>query len=171
MGPLTPQIGLLFWMVIIFSIVFFILKKYAWKPILKALNDREKKIEEALHSAEKVKQEMVKLQADNEKILAEARLERDKLIKEARVIKDKLIEESKSQAQLEAQKIITAARTTIESEKKSAIKEIKDKVAELSVLVAEKILKEKLIDKKDQNNYIDKLMGDINLNKVLANYE
>ena len=164
MGLVTPDYGLLFWMLISFGLVLFVLTKYAWRPILNGIKNREKTIESALHSAEKVKQEMTKLQADNEKILAEARLERDKLIKEARVIKDKLIEESKTQAQQEAQKIITAARNSIENEKKSAIKEIKDKVAELSVLVAEKILKEKLTEKKDQNDYIDKLMGDINLN-------
>jgi F-type H+-transporting ATPase subunit b len=164
MGLVTPDLGLLFWMLISFGLVLFVLAKYAWNPILKGIKNREKTIESALLSAEKVKQEMTKLQADNEKILAEARLERDKLIKEARVIKEKLIEESKTQAQQEAQKIIAAARTSIENEKKSAIKEIKDKVAELSVMVAEKILKEKLTEKKDQNDYIDKLMGDINLN-------
>jgi F-type H+-transporting ATPase subunit b len=164
MGLITPDFGLLFWMLLAFSIVLYILKKYAWKPILNALKEREKTIEVALKSAEKAKTEMAKLQADNENILAEARLERDKLIKEARQMKDKLIEEAKIQAQVEGQKLIEAARLSIQSEKKAAIKEIKDQVAELSVQIAEKLMKDKLGDSTNQGQYIDKLLKDIKLN-------
>jgi len=164
MELVTPGLGLMFWMVLVFLIVFFILKKYAWGPILAALNDREKNIDSALKSAERVKIEMAKLQANNEKILAEAYLERDKLIKEARQLKESILDEAKGIAQSEAQKIIEAARKTIESEKKVAIKEIKDQVAELSILVAEKILKEKLSGEANQNDYLDKLLKDIKLN-------
>jgi F-type H+-transporting ATPase subunit b len=164
MGLITPDYGLLFWMVLAFSVVLIILKKYAWKPILNALKEREKSIEGALKSAEKAKAEMAKLQADNEKILAEARLERDKLIKEARQMKDKIIEEAKTQAQVEAQKLVEAARTSIISEKKAAINEIKDQVANLSIQVAEKLIREKLAENANQSEYIDKLLKDIKLN-------
>ena len=164
MGLLTPDYGLLFWMVLSFSIVLFILKKFAWKPILSALKEREKSIEGALKSAEKAKAEMAKMQADNEKILAEARLERDKLIKEAREMKDRIVEEAKTLAQVEGQKMIEAARQSISSEKKAAIKEIKDQVAVLSIQVAEKLIKDKLSDNANQSDYIDKLLKDIKLN-------
>ena len=164
MGLLTPDYGLLFWMVLSFSIVLFILKKFAWKPILGALKEREKSIEGALKSAEKAKAEMAKMQADNEKILAEARLERDKLIKEAREMKDRIVEEAKTLAQVEGQKMIEAARQSISSEKKAAIKEIKDQVAVLSIQVAEKLIKDKLSDNANQSDYIDKLLKDIKLN-------
>lgn len=164
MGLLTPDIGLLFWMLLAFSVVLIILKKFAWKPIMSALKEREKSIEGALKSAEKAKLEMAKMQADNEKILAEARLERDKLIKEARQMKEKIIEEAKTQAQSEGQKMIEAARQSINSEKKAAIKEIKDQVATLSVQIAEKLIKDKLTDNANQSDYIDQLLKDIKLN-------
>lgn len=164
MGLITPDYGLLFWMVLAFSVVLIILKKYAWKPILNALKEREKSIEGALKSAEKAKAEMVKMQADNEKILAEARLERDKLIKEARQMKEKIIEEAKVQAQVEAQKLTEAARVSIASEKKAAIKEIKDQVASLSIQIAEKLIREKFAENASQGEYIDKLLKDIKLN-------
>lgn len=164
MGLITPEYGLLFWMLLAFSFVLFILKKYAWKPILNALKEREKSIEGALKSAEKAKAEMAKLQADNEKILAEARLERDKLIKEARQMKDKIVEDAKALAQVEAQKMIESARLSINSEKRAAIKEIKDQVAVLSIQVAEKLIKDKFAGSADQSEYIDKLLKDIKLN-------
>lgn len=164
MGLISPDYGLLFWMLLAFSAVLIILKKYAWKPILTALKEREKSIEGALKSAERAKAEMAKLQADNEKILAEARLERDKLIKEARQMKDKIVEEAKVLAQVEAQKMIEAARMSINSEKKAAIKEIKDQVAELSIKIAEKLIKDKLADNSKQGEYIDKLLNNIKLN-------
>lgn len=164
MGLITPDIGLLFWMLLAFSVVLIILKKFAWKPIMSALKEREKSIEGALKSAEKAKAEMAKMQADNEKILAEARMERDKLIKEARQMKEKIVEDAKAQAQVEAQKMVEAARASIISEKKAAIKEIKDQVAVLSIQVAEKLIKDKLGDAANQGEYIDKLLKDIKLN-------
>jgi F-type H+-transporting ATPase subunit b len=164
MELVTPGLGLMFWMVLVFLLVFFILKKYAWSPILNALHKREDEIESALKSAERVKAEMAKLQADNEMILAEARTERDKLIQEARQIKDKIIEEAKAAATEESHKLVQAARQTIENDKKTALKEIKDQVSELSILVAEKILKEKLSSPANQSEYIDKLLGNIKLN-------
>ena len=164
MELITPNPGLLFWMILCFLIVWAILRKYAWKPILSALKDREKTIEGALHQAEKVKAEMEKLQADNQKLLAEARLERDHLLKDARQMKEKMIEDAKDQAQVEAKKLIEAARESINNEKKAALKEIKDLVAILSLQVAEKIMKDKLGDKNGQSDYIDKLLKDVKLN-------
>ncbi len=164
MGLVTPDFGLLVWMLLSFGIVLFVLTKYAWKPILKGIRNRENKIEEALLAAERTKAEMAKLQADNEKILAEARTERDKLIQEARQMKDKIIDEAKAVATEESHKLIQTARQSIEQEKKAALKEIKDQVSELSVLVAEKILKEKLAGIANQNEYIEKLLGEIKLN-------
>lgn len=164
MELITPNPGLLFWMIICFLIVWAILRKFAWKPILNALKNREKSIENALNSAEKVKAEMEKLQADNQKLLAEARIERDLLLKEARQMKEKIIEDAKGLAQVEAKKMIDAARESINNEKKAALKEIKDIVSVLSLQVAEKIMKDKLADKSGQSDYIDKLLKDVKLN-------
>ncbi|MDP4207410.1 MAG: F0F1 ATP synthase subunit B [Bacteroidota bacterium] len=164
MELITPGFGLLFWMIISFLIVWAILKKYAWKPILNALKNREKSIENALHSAEKVKAEMEKLQADNQKLLAEARVERDRILRDAREMKDRIIEEAKILAQTEGKKQIDAARESILNEKKAALKEIKDVVAVLSLQVAEKMLREKLSGEASQGEYIDKLLNEIKLN-------
>ena len=164
MELITPGFGLLFWMIISFLIVWAILKKYAWKPILNALKNREKSIENALHSAEKVKAEMEKLQADNQKLLAEARVERDRILRDAREMKDRIIEEAKILAQNEGKKQIDAARESILNEKKAALKEIKDVVAVLSLQVAEKMLREELSGEASQGEYIDKLLNEIKLN-------
>jgi F-type H+-transporting ATPase subunit b len=164
MELIKPGIGLLFWMVLSFSIVLYILTKYGWKPIMNAIKQREKSIKDALMSADKAKSEMAKLQADNEKILAEARGERDKLLKEARLMKEQIIEEAKVNAQVEAQKVLEAAKAAIINEKKAAIKEIKDQVAIISLLVAEKLIKEKLKESNSQNEYIDKLLKEVKLN-------
>ena len=164
MELVTPGIGLLFWMVIAFSAVFYILAKFAWKPIMGAIKQREKSIKEALLSAERAKAEMSNLQADNEKLIAEARVERDKLMKEARLMKEQIIEEAKANAQVEGQKLIEAARAAINSEKKAAINEIKDQVAILSLKVAEKLIREKFSDSTNQSDYIDKLMKETKLN-------
>lgn len=164
MGIIIPDPGLLFWMIISFVIVLLILKKYAWKPIINALKNRERSIENALRLADKAKAEMTKLLADNEKILAEGRLERDKLIKEARQTKERIIEEARTQAKEEVKALMENARVSINIEKKAAIGEIKDQVAMLSVLVAEKIIREKLSEGNNQSEYIDHLLKDIKLN-------
>lgn len=164
MGLVTPDYGLLFWMVLSFSVVLFVLGKFAWKPILKSLKDREESIEGALKSAEQAKVEMQQLQADNQKIIIEAKSERDKLIKEARDVKENIIKEAKTQATTETNKITAAARESIENEKSAAITEIKNQVSLLSVQIAEKILKRELTDKKDQQNYIEEMLKEINMN-------
>ncbi len=164
MELITPGIGLLFWMLVMFVIVLWILKKFAWKPIMNALKDREMSIQEALMSADSARKEMEKLQADNEKIMAEARAERDTIIRDAKQVKDNMINEAKGQASDEAKKIIQAAMKEIENEKIAAIDEIKSKVAELSIEIAEKILREKLADNKKQKEMIEKLIKEFKPN-------
>jgi F-type H+-transporting ATPase subunit b len=162
MELVSPNVGTIFWMLLFFSIVILILKKLAWKPILHTLKNREKTIEDALQSAERAKDEIIKLKADNEKILVEARQERDKLMKEARTMKDKIIQDAQELAKEEGKKIIEGARLSIENEKKSAINEIKNQIAVLSISIAEKILREKLIDNK-QKDLIDDLLKNVKL--------
>jgi F-type H+-transporting ATPase subunit b len=164
MELVKPEIGTIFWMSIVFLTLVFILGKFAWGPIMKSLKEREDTITDALKSAERAKEEMSKLQADNQKILAEARNERDLLLKEAREIKDKIIAEAKGQASVEAAKLIENAKTAIESEKLSAINQIKAQVAELSVEIAEKILSKELSDKKSYDEVIGKSLENMKLN-------
>ena len=164
MDLVTPQIGLLFWTVLIFLILVFLLAKFAWKPILNMVEERTKNIEDALNSAENAKKEMVGLKAENEQIMKEARAERDKIVREAREMKDKIIEESKETAKAEADKILAQARKLIDDEKRAAMNELKDQVAELSVAIAEKILTKELSDKKKQAELIDDILQQSNLN-------
>lgn len=161
MELITPGIGLLFWMLVMFGIVLWILKKFAWHPILNALKKRELSIQEALTSADTAKKEMIKLKADNELIMAEARAEKEKIVQEAKLLRDKLINEAKTEAVDEAKKILQSARRDIENEKVSAIIDLKNQVAELSVEIAEKILREKLADTKEQRTMIDRLVKEV----------
>ena len=164
MGLVTPNPGTIFWMVIIFGIVLFILRKFAWKPILNALKDREESIANALNSAELARKEVEGLKADNEKIIAEARREKDVILKEAKEIKEKIIAEAREKANTEAQKSIEQARQQIQSEKTAAINEIKKQVAELSVMIAEKVIKKELTNKGEQEKMVEGLIDDIKLN-------
>jgi F-type H+-transporting ATPase subunit b len=164
MGLVTPDYGLLFWMVLTFLAVLYILKKFAWGPILSSLKEREDSIEEALESAQKAREEMGKLKSDNEKILAEARNERSQMLKEAKDLQLKMIEEAKQKASQEADKMIEAARRSIENEKEAAISEMKENIASLSVLIAEKILKKQLDDPQKQKELMDQYLKDIKLN-------
>ena len=163
MGFVTPDYGTIFWMVIIFGITLFILKKFAWKPILNALKDREASIAEALSSADKARTEVAGLKADHEKIIAEARKEKDVILKEAKDIKDKMLAEVKEQAQGEGQKLIEAARQQIEAEKQAAIADMKKQVVELSVLIAEKVIQKELKEKNDQEDLVNSLLKDLKL--------
>ena len=164
MELVTPGIGLVFWMLLSFSIVLLLLKRYAWKPILKMIKEREESIDGALKMADKAKEDMAKLQSDNEKILADARKERDVLLKDAREIKEKIITDAKIQAGIEANKMIENAKASINNEKMAALTEIKNQIAFLSVDIAEKILKKELSSELRQKEYIDNLVKDINLN-------
>ena len=158
------EFGLFFWQVLIFVGLIFLLKKFAWKPILDAVNDREQGIKDALLSAENARQEMQNLQADNQRILNEARAERDAMLKEAREMKEKMIAESKNEAQVQGQKMIEQAKAAIESEKNAAMAELKSQVSTLSLSIAEKLLKEELSNKESQTKLVEKMLGDVKLN-------
>lgn len=164
MDLVTPGIGLIFWTTIIFGLMLLILKFAAWKPITKALDDRSKSIDDALKSAEEAREEMKSLKANNEKILAEAKLERDKIIMEANSIKDKIIVDAKKQANEEIDKLMDKTQKEITNLKQAAFEDIKNQVLDMSVTVAEKILKEELKDIKKQEKLVDDLIKQTNLN-------
>ena len=156
--------GLFFWQTLIFVGLIFLLKKFAWKPILDAVNEREEGIKNALLSAENAKKEMQNLQADNQRILQEARMERDTMLKEAREMKEKMIADSKIEAQVAGQKMIEQAKAAIESEKNAAMAELKSQVSSLSLEIAEKLLKDELSNKEAQVKLVEKMLGDAKLN-------
>ena len=164
MELIKPDLGLLFWMIFSFSILLFMLVKFAWKPILKALKDREKSISKSLLAAKLAKEEMAKIEFGNEKITALAKIERDNLLKEAKEIKNKIIEEAKEEAKKEAAKIIDKALKSVKKEKNEAINEIKNQIAVLSVDIAEKIIKQELGDDSKQKELLDNLVENIDLN-------
>ena len=161
---LTSPESLIFWTTIIFVIFFFLLAKFAWKPILGAVKSREESINNALASAEAARREMQNLTADNERILQEARMERDALLKEAREMKDKMIADSKHEAQLQGERMIEQAKAAIDAEKNAAMAELKSQVSSLSLEIAEKLLKEELSNKEAQTKLVEKLLGDVKLN-------
>ncbi len=164
MDLVTPDFGLIFWTFISFAILFFVLKKFAWKPIVGTVNDREQSIRAALASAEAAKREMENLTADNERILKEARVEREAMMKEAREIKAKMIADAKDEAKIQADKMIENAQAAIENEKKSAIAELKNQVASLSVEIAEKVVRQELSDKDRQLKLVENMLDDATLN-------
>lgn len=164
MELVKPSIGLIFWMVVSFSIILFLLKKFAWGPILGMIKEREDSITAALSAAENAKAEMKSLKSENEKILAQARAERDELLKEAREIKDKIIAEAKHTATAEGERLLKAARENIQNEKMAAVTELKNQVAVLSIEIAEKILKTELSSDEKQKSLVKNLLQDVNLN-------
>ena len=164
MDLITPEFGLVFWTLITFLVLLFLLKKFAWKPILGAVSDREEGIKKALKSAEKARLEMQNLTADNERILKEARAEREAMLKEARELKAKIVEDAKEEAQAQANKMIEQAQKAIESEKKSAMAELKNHVAGLSVDIAEKMIREQLSNKDKQLKLVEDMLGEAKLN-------
>lgn len=164
MELVKPAFGLLFWMCISFGLIVFILKKFAWTPILNMLNERETSIQNALDAAENAKQEMKALQSNNERILSEARAERDLLLKDAREIREKMISEAKGLASKEGERLLKSARENIQNEKMAAITELKNQVAVLSIEIAEKILKTELSSDEKQKSLVKNLLQDVNLN-------
>ncbi len=144
MGIIEPGIGLLFWMTLTFAILLFILAKFAWKPIVNAVNDREASIVDALNQAKLAKKEMEDLKSDNERIIREAKIERDSILKEAREIKERIVGEAKDIARVEGDKMIEAAKQTIQTEKNAAMSEIRTQIGALSVNIAESILQKNL---------------------------
>src|SRR5690606_35039290 len=156
--------GLFIWMLILFVLLVFLLKKFAWKPILDAVNEREEGIRNGLLSAEQAKKERQNLKADNEKLLAEARAERDAMLREARELKEKMISDAREEAQVQGAKMIEQAKVSIESEKNQAMAELKNQVSSLSLKIAEKLLKEELSSNENQVKLVNKMLDDVKLN-------
>jgi len=161
---ISPGVGTIFWSATIFLLFFFILAKFAWKPILSMVKQREETIQNSLDAAAQAREEMVKLQSDNEEILRKAREEREIILKEARDIRDKMMAEAKDRASVEAEKLISKAKNDIELEKNKALSEINDQVATLSVAIASKLIGEQLSKGAEQQKLIDKYLKDINVN-------
>lgn len=164
MDLLIPSFGLIIWTLLAFLIVFFILKKFAWKPILKSLAEREHSIADALATAERVKAEMAQFRSENEALLAKAREERAQLLKEARDTKDRIITEAKDQAKVEANKIMTDAHAAIQQQKMAAITDVKNQIGQLVIEVSQKVLRRELSNTGDQENYIRQLTNEVKLN-------
>ncbi|MEJ6776333.1 MAG: F0F1 ATP synthase subunit B [Crocinitomicaceae bacterium] len=164
MELVTPDLGLLFWTGIVFCLLLFLLVKFAWKPILGAVNAREEKITSALELAKKTQEEMKMLHAANENLLKEARSERDLMIKDAKEVASEMVDDAKGIAKVEAEKLVGAARESINAEKGAAIAELKAKMATFSIEIAEKVVRGELSSADKQKALADKLVDDINLN-------
>lgn len=164
MDLITPEIGLFFWQTIVFLVLLFLMAKFAWKPILSSVKNREESINEALASAENARKEMQNLKSDNEQLLIQARAERDAILKEARELKEKTIASAAEESKAKADRIVADAMRSIELEKQSAMAELKNQVATLSVEIAEKVLRKELSSKEEQRQMIEKMLGDAKLN-------
>jgi F-type H+-transporting ATPase subunit b len=164
MELITPGLGLIFWMTLAFLLLVFVLGKYAWKPILQMLKERETSIHEALNRANKAREEMKQLQFSNEQLLQEAKNERDALLNEARKVRDKLLEEARVKAGEEASRIVEAAKASIHNEKMAAITELKNQIAESSLNLARMILKRELEDPEKQEAYVQELLNEVKFN-------
>lgn len=164
MDLLTPGTGLLFWQSVVFIALFLFLAKFAWKPILSSLNEREESIRQALESAEKAKQEMAALQAGNEKLLREAREERDRIVRDAREAANRLIDQAQSEARKSADKLIEDAKAVINTEKQAALRDVKSQVALFSIDIAEKLIKKNLSGDKAQKEMVEEFIKEIKLN-------
>jgi F-type H+-transporting ATPase subunit b len=164
MELVKPEFGLVFWMTVSFLIVVFILRKFAWGPILSSLKERETSIEDALNAAKKAKDEVANMKAENEQLLKQARNERDMMLKEARDTKDAIVNEARAKAQTEADRMIAAARESIQNEKMAAITELKNQVATLSIEIAEKVIRQQLASDEKQKALVNDLLKDVKLN-------
>jgi len=164
MELLLPKLGLILWTLVAFIIVLYILGKYAWKPILKSLDQREKNISDSILSAENVKKEMAALKNENEALLAKAREERSQMMREAKQMRDKIIAEAKEQARIETNKIVADAQGVINQQKMAAITDLKNQVGNLVLEVSEKVLRRELNNKEEQEKYIQQLAQNVELN-------
>ncbi|MES2379577.1 MAG: F0F1 ATP synthase subunit B [Bacteroidota bacterium] len=164
MELVTPSIGLVFWSTLAFGLLFFFLGKFAWKPIMKTLQEREDSIDEALKSAETARLQLEALKSDNQRLLNEARAERDKMLKEANEIKDQILAKAKNDAKQEGDKMIASAKEAIENEKVNAMNQLKTQVAVLTVDLAEKVLRKKMEDRSQQEAFINDNLKNITLN-------
>ncbi|GAA4352117.1 F0F1 ATP synthase subunit B [Hymenobacter saemangeumensis] len=164
MQIVTPEFGLIFWQLVIFLLVLFLLAKFAWKPILTSLREREESIDTALRMADEAKLEMQALKAGNEKLMAEARLERDRMLLEAQKMSEQLIETAKNRATEEGSRMITQAREAIQTEKNAALADVRNTAAQLSLDIAERILRRELADPAAQTQLVDSYLKDVKLN-------
>lgn len=164
MDLLIPEFGLVIFQTIAFLLLMFILGKFAWKPVLAAIKERENSIDDALNKAELAKQALTEMAAQNEDLMKKARAERDELLKEAKMLKDNIVNEAKSQAQAEGAKLIEKARIEIENQKKAAVAELKGQVSALSLDIAERVLRSQLDDKAKQQDLVASLLKDVELN-------
>ncbi|MGY8931247.1 MAG: F0F1 ATP synthase subunit B [Flavobacteriales bacterium] len=162
MELVTPALGLIFWTTVVFLLLLLLLKKFAWKPILSAVEERNNLITDSLQAAEKARDEMSELNSNNEKIIAQAKLDRDSLLKEAREMKSQIISQAKDQAALEAEKLVNSAKEQISNEKMKALTELKNHVADLSIEMAEKVLSNELSDPSKQKELINRSLKDNN---------
>lgn len=164
-NPLVlPQIGLVFWTTIAFLVLFFVLRAFAWKPMLKAIHDREQGIEDALSKADKMKADIAAMQSENEALLAKAREERAQMIKEAKETTDKMVADAKNKAKSEYDRIVADAQVAINQQKSAALTDVKNQVGSLVVEVAEKVLRKELANKSEQESYIKQLADGVKLN-------
>jgi F-type H+-transporting ATPase subunit b len=164
MELVSPGIGLILWMTLSFALLVLILRRYAWKPILKSLRDREHTIDEALNQANKAREEMKNLKADNEKLLKEAQEERNVILREARKVKDEIIEQARVKANEESNNIVENAKVRIENEKMAAMTDLKNQIASISIEIAEKVLERELSDESKQEQFMKKLIENAKLN-------
>lgn len=164
MELVQPGIGPIIWMTLAFGLLLWILAKFAWKPIMKGLKERETSIDEALNAANKAREEMKELQFSNEQLLKEAKEERDNILRDARQVKEKIVEEAREKATAEAARIVENAKESIEFEKMAALHEMKNELASLSIEIAEKIIKEELAAKDRHKKLIDKMLEEITKN-------
>ncbi|MBC6490909.1 F0F1 ATP synthase subunit B [Flavihumibacter stibioxidans] len=161
MELLMPALGYFVWTLVAFLIVFFILKKFAWKPILSTLSEREKNIADSIAAAEKVKVEMAQMKSENEALMVKAREERSQMLKEAKELKDKIVNEAKEQAKVEAGKIMSDAQASIEQQKNAALTDVKNSIGNMVIEVTEKVIRRELASKSEQENYIRTLANDL----------
>ncbi len=164
MQLVTPGIGLIFWMLVSFSLVMYVLAKFAWKPIMKGIHQREDSIEKALEAANDAKKEMLQLKAGNEQLLRDAKDERDALMRDARKMKETIVEEARVLAGEEAARIVESARQNIQMEKMAAINELKNQIASISIEIAEKLIGKELENKQQQQLLTEKLLKDVKIN-------
>ncbi len=164
MELVTPSIGLVFWTLFSFLILLVLLRKLAWKPVLSAIHERERSIEDALNKAELAKEEMTRLTSQNEQLLKDAKAERDNILKEAKQLKDQIVADAKTAAQVEGSKMIEKAKVEINNQKIAALDEVKNQVAVLSLEIAEKVLRKQFSDQQKQEALVSDLLKSVKLN-------
>lgn len=164
MELVTPNVGTIFWMIIVFGIVAFVLKRFAWKPILMALHEREDSIESALNAAREAREEMQNLKAGNEELMVQARKEKEAMLRETMNLKENILAEAKEKASAEMQRSVEAAKKQIENEKARAINEMKKQMTDLSFMIAEKVIGREMADDENHRKLVEKLINDIKLN-------